>query len=384
MPRASLKQRKDGRYCAKYKGKQFLGSTQSEAYAKRDAYKKQIEAGLRAEMEGIGLLQYATSWVHVYKHHVTDRTFGDYVRYLNAFVNAVGDKRISDIVPSDIQKAYNGLSGYSYSYISTYTQLVNGMFSAAVADRIILSNPCLSVKTPKANAGSHRAIEEWERQLILQSAHRFTPAVLTMLFAGLRRGEVLALNVGRDVDFKNMTITVSEAVRFDNNIPIISDPKTEAGKRTIPLLDILADVLQPIQGLVAPSASGTLMSESAVKKAWKSYVIHLETLLNSDIKRWYGNRKGQGEAWLQDHPWQKIDLRTHDLRHSYCTMLYDSGIDIKTAMKWMGHADQTMTLRIYTHLTSEKEAASANKLRSKVNQKIRASMQKSMQNPISA
>ncbi len=39
MPRASLRQRKDGRFKCKYKGIQFMGATQSEAYAKRDAFK---------------------------------------------------------------------------------------------------------------------------------------------------------------------------------------------------------------------------------------------------------------------------------------------------------------------------------------------------------
>lgn len=53
MPRASLKQRNDGRYTAKYKGIQFMGQTQSEAYAKRDAFKKQVEAGIRAEAAGV-------------------------------------------------------------------------------------------------------------------------------------------------------------------------------------------------------------------------------------------------------------------------------------------------------------------------------------------
>ena len=57
-------------------------------------------------------------------------------------------------------------------------------------------------------------------------------------------------------------------------------------------------------------------------------------------------------------PWKDVRIRPHDLRHSYCTMLYDAGVDLKTAMKWMGHADQEMTMRVYTHLTSEREKRS--------------------------
>jgi len=42
-------------------------------------------------------------------------------------------------------------------------------------------------------------------------------------------------------------------------------------------------------------------------------------------------------------------------------MLYDAGVDLKTAQKWMGHADIKMTQAIYTHLSEnrEKEAEKA-------------------------
>ncbi len=40
----------------------------------------------------------------------------------------------------------------------------------------------------------------------------------------------------------------------------------------------------------------------------------------------------------------------HQLRHTYCTMLYLAGVDLKTASKLMGHSDVKITLDIYTHL----------------------------------
>ena len=50
MPRQSLKQRSDGRYACVYKGTFFYGATQSEALAKREAYKLELARGLRKEM----------------------------------------------------------------------------------------------------------------------------------------------------------------------------------------------------------------------------------------------------------------------------------------------------------------------------------------------
>jgi site-specific recombinase XerD len=36
-------------------------------------------------------------------------------------------------------------------------------------------------------------------------------------------------------------------------------------------------------------------------------------------------------------------------------MLYDAGVDVKSAQRFLGHADVETTLRIYTHLTEQKE-----------------------------
>ncbi|MDL2257955.1 tyrosine-type recombinase/integrase [Eubacteriales bacterium OttesenSCG-928-K08] len=39
----------------------------------------------------------------------------------------------------------------------------------------------------------------------------------------------------------------------------------------------------------------------------------------------------------------------------YATMLYDAGVDVKSAQKFMGHANVDITLKVYTHLSSQKE-----------------------------
>ncbi len=42
-------------------------------------------------------------------------------------------------------------------------------------------------------------------------------------------------------------------------------------------------------------------------------------------------------------------------RHTYASMLYEAGVDIKSAQRFLGHADIEMTLAVYTHLTKFKE-----------------------------
>ena len=60
---------------------------------------------------------------------------------------------------------------------------------------------------------------------------------------------------------------------------------------------------------------------------------------------------------------QKIEnITPHMLRHAYATILYDVGVDIKTAQRYLGHADVQTTLKIYTHLSETKQAQSLNAL----------------------
>lgn len=53
------------------------------------------------------------------------------------------------------------------------------------------------------------------------------------------------------------------------------------------------------------------------------------------------------------------------LHHTYCTRLFDSGLDVKEAQRMMGHANPAVTLEIYTHCNEENRSTStAQKIRS--------------------
>lgn len=93
------------------------------------------------------------------------------------------------------------------------------------------------------------------------------------------------------------------------------------------------------------------MSESAFNSAWRSYLHTIEQAINGHAQRAKG-----GAGWVT------FDIRPHDLRHSYCTMLRDAGVDIKLAMSWLGHADEKMILRIYDHITESRTRSGMEKL----------------------
>jgi integrase len=153
-------------------------------------------------------------------------------------------------------------------------------------------------------------------------------AALVMLFCGLRRGEVLALT---DQDIGE-SVTVSRAVYFVGNRPHISAPKTGHSVRSVPVPSVLRPFLADLTGFVAKGSNGSMMTEQAFQRGWESYMTALT--------------KAAG------HP---VSIRPHDLRHTYCTMLRDAGVDIHQAIIWMGHADEKLILRIYDHPGYERE-----------------------------
>ena len=90
--------------------------------------------------------------------------------------------------------------------------------------------------------------------------------------------------------------------------------------------------------MLCPSIEGKMMTETAFRRAWQAYENYL--------------RKNVGI--LLDK--KDIDhITPHMLRHTYATLLYDAGVDVKNAQRYLGHSDVLTTLRIYTHLSKEKE-----------------------------
>ena len=375
MPKASYKKRNDGRFAVRYKDKFFYGSTQSEANAKREAYKRKLAQGLREEMLGVPFAEYAIQWVEIYKSQCSKNTYNAYVGIVNRAIDQIGDIRMPDITQTDIQKLFNSIAGMSQSTIKKFCSTINSIFEAALHDRAILQNPCYKIRRPDGPKGTHRIITAEERQLIHDSIdkHDMALAAMIMLYAGLRRGEVIALD-DSCIDMEAERINVSQGVFFDGNTPVLSTPKTASGIRSIPIFEPLKKPLQAFSGRVLSTEMGGIMTESAFNRKWESYMVFLETQANGCHKRWYGKTKEHKKILSEGGklpPWKEIFIRPHDLRHSFVTMLYDAGVDLKTAMRWVGHADEKMIMQIYAHLTDERETRSENQVAKHIENTIR-------------
>ena len=383
MPRKKPKQRADGRYCAVYRGKQFMASDPDEALRLRDEYKYRCEHGYD-DLRPVSVKQYAQEWLPLYKQgNVQLNTYNQYAILFEKLIAVIGNVNMSSVTPDDVARVWKVFQGQSRSQIKKAAYLYRRLFDSAIESGYCRRNPFRSesVDLPKGTDGSHRALEDWERRLIESTPHRLQLGAMVMLYAGLRRGELLALQYNHVTKDQ---ITVHQAVSFAGAAPVTKGTKNKSSMRTVPLLAPLVpyffdDQDKPLHemGYIVSCVDGSVCTESGWKRAWDSYICALETALNGTEKRWYHRTR----EWKQSHPeewakyetlkrtkpkqaeeyrlmgWRPVTIRPHDLRHSFCEWAITNGVGPKTLMNWMGHTDERMIMKIYDHVTSKREAA---------------------------
>lgn len=390
MPRQKkqhLKRRKDGRYACRYKELWFYGETEDEALAQREEYKDAEKRGELAVKDKT-LAEYALKWISIAKPNVSKGTYQESAILLNKLLDACGNKLIREVLPSDIKEVYStAFKGLSDSYIRSAKQLYIALFDAAVADELCRRNPALekSAQPHKGTKGGHRAITAQERKWIdtLCLNHRCRPAVMAMLYEGLRPPEAKAFDIDKSVDKEASVIRLVEfAHKGKNNHYIITDQgKTKKARREIPLFSPFAEAIKGKEGKLVPTARGGELTMQAWRVVWQSYVHQMEREINGMEKRWYKRTKAHKQilaaaAQLRNEgkkdeaaareaeipPWVPFTVRPYDLRHSFCKMCRDAGVELNTCIKWMGHADASMILKIYDEVSEDRSKKEAEKL----------------------
>lgn len=395
MPRAKkehLKRRPDGRYACWYRGKFFIGTDEQAVLDERKAYREAIEAGEVPASEIPTLSEYGKAWLKRAKASVRDSTYQGDACLLEKLLKQCGSKPINSVLPSDIKDVYStDFLGLSDSYVRGAKHLYCSLFDAAVDDGYCRTNPARakSAAPHKGTKGSHRAITEQEREWIntLCLDHRCRPAVMAMLYEGLRPPEAKAFNITKSVDFAKGEISLTEFCHLErnNHYEITNKGKTDKAARTIPLFTPFREAIKGRSGPLISAARGGELTVTAWRVAYNSYVHDMETAINGMEKRWYrrtkehkailaradqlrasGDEAGARREEMKIPPWIPFTVTPYDLRHSFCTMCRDAGVELHTVVEWMGHADSTMVLRIYDEVSENRSAIQAKLLESKL------------------
>ena len=161
---------------------------------------------------------------------------------------------------------------------------------------------------------------------------------------GLRISEFCGLTI-RDVDFQNKKITVNKQLRRDpKGRYYITKTKTKSGERFIPMSEAVQQAFQraikkrkkPKKEYMIDGISGFIFLTQEGKP---KVAVHYQMTMHRILKTYNQTHE---EQW-------KIPLTPHVMRHTFCTDLVNSGMDLKSVQYLMGHSNIRTTLNIYAH-----------------------------------
>ena len=287
---------------------------------------------------------------------VDDSRYNRYEAVLRTHLDSIARMPVIKLKTIHIQNILDekAAEGYSKKVLSEIKQTAKQVLDYAMQYDIIMRNVAYLSKVPKNAPEEHRdPLTDEQIQLVLNhwQGNRMGVPALIMLYCGLRKGEMIALQWSH-VNLRDKTIFIEKSASSTKNRPKVKGPKTKAGLRIVPIPDFLADILrdcakQKESMFVCPAAGGTMMTEQAWKNAWDSYMHHLNLCAGGRV----GSRSRPKVVAMER-------FTAHQLRHTYATMLYNANVDVKSAQEYLGHSSIQTTLAVYTHLTPEKREAS--------------------------
>ena len=388
------KKRPDGRIKSKVYIGQVNGKPQYKyVYAKNNReleqkiqeVKTKLGKGLDMTVERDSFKYWAEQWLKLKK---TDVSAGRYATYSARLKNleCLYPYQISKLRAADFQNILIDLAlepcertrkPYSRATLNDVKNTARQIMQLAIDNRVIDYNPVSSCTIPKnaAPAEKRRALTETEQSWIREFPHRAQTAAMIMMYAGLRRGELMALTWA-DIDLDEKTIRVERFIELINGKPNIKDiGKSDAATRTVYIPDILVEYLRnvptPHIGYVVHKVNGGLMTDSAWKRMWSSYLDDLN-LRYGDWEHCSASGNKRPSKYERDKtkkPMLIPAFTAHWLRHTFITMMYLAGVDILTAKEQAGHQDIETTMGIYTHLDNKFKKKNIEKMNDFINDK---------------
>jgi integrase len=317
------------------------------------------------------------------KYELRDSTRNGYLYFYDHFVrDNFGMKKLIEVKFSDVIQYYYYLlneKGIAIATLDSIHCLLHPTFDLAVRDDIIRKNPTDGVmKEITKRSGKNRGVRhaltvEQQRAFMDYMAthpvyYHWWPLFTVLLGTGTRIGECLGLR-WEDLDFDKRLISINHSVVYypdrqaKGSVMRISLPKTRAGIRTIPMLDVVKDafdiereeqaenggnsqVLDGMSGFVFCNRFGEIHNpqtvNATIRRITKSY--NAEEVLNA--------KKQHREPIILP------EFSCHHLRHTFATRLCETETNLKVIQSVMGHASIETTMDIYAEATDRKKQES--------------------------
>lgn len=373
----TIYKRKDGRWCAAFyddapcpKRHFVYGNTQAEV--KRKLKEKKVSPDtsdftVMGNKTSFTLEEWILYFLDNYKkNEVKETTLSSYFAIYRKHIKGtiLGRTKLKRITVNQLQCFYNDKSaeGYNAKTVKHIHIQVNSALNKAVQIRLIPENVNKYVVLPKRESFEARILSKEEVSRILNEAReeKLYPIIVLIIYTGLRKGEAMALK-WEDIDFEERELRVKGSLcrvdigtGEDGNVihtyKVLS-PKTVKSRRTIPLTDVAIDALR-------------LQQERQMKmKEYYKDIYNDEDFVFARYDGRYLNQRGfmdEYHAFLKKY--NIPDIRFHDLRHTFASLLLEAGESLKVIQELLGHSSINTTMDIYTHITKQGKANAVNKL----------------------
>lgn len=308
-----VRERADGRFEIRptIDGKKvsIYGKTAEELHQKYSAALKNRGKGKIEPKSKIKLFAWLDNWVEIYKKpNVAKQTYENLLRCIRKHLKGtLEDKPLNRYTVQELTQALNRIESTRMRQYARGT--LRDAFACAITVGHLKENVAANVAPVKHVSKKGKAIPLLELgEMIDRAATELRPDVLHyyffLLLSGARRDEALEIR-GGDFDLKN-------------KIAYIRGTKTQGSNRRIPMFPLIERIFE----------------KYAPTKFERLFPINKHRV-NDDFSIFRG---------------EMVDAVPHWLRHTFGTIqICINGIPANTVALWMGHADASTTMDIYTH-----------------------------------
>ena len=342
-------------------------ATEEEAKAARDEARVAARRGQFVHRNQLTVETYLRGWLEGHALEVKPKTHEDYRSLIERYVvPRIGRMRLQSVKPSTLSSFYatlrreggasgQGLSPRTVNYV--HSVLRKAFNDAVNTDQVIGVNPATRAKRPPVE-GVSQVHEVWDASQLVRfldeiKADRLYPYFRLAAYTGARRGDLLFLRWSSVVLEENDPhIWIRGATVIVRGRRVEGTTKTGRVRR-VSLDPGTAQVLHE-------HAERQAKERELVGASWPGgdlvFRMEMGTPLRTDLP---------GE--LMRSTFRRVNrerrvlppIRFHDLRHVHATLLLQDGEPIHVVAERLGHADPSMTLRVYAHVIRSQRASSA-------------------------
>ena len=282
-----------------------------------------------------------------------------------------GNMMVGDVKKANVKRFYAdfGSDHADASVRMMHNNLIRPVLEFAVDNDMIRKNPTKGCLEGYDGTRKRVALTREQQRIFLDYVGNDTygkvhlPMIQVMIGTAARISEICGLT-WNDVDMKNRMIRIDHQLNYDRTDDgmkySISKPKTESGIRDIPMANqVYKAFLEQKKMNVLLGRRGDYELDGYsnfvfLNSNQRPYTYRSFNYILYGLVRRYNDKETQQAKKEKRKPVLLPDISNHILRHTGCTRMAESGMDVKVLQVIMGHSDAAVTLKVYDHVDKER------------------------------